>query len=268
MSRPTPKKKKERQQSQQPHPSLLYPSSTKAFVETPHGMTVSLLLLLLHLPLVHTRRLPTVNELNKRLLSSSRSGDLSLVKQSLKLGANIEAIEHGIGKSSALQLAANYGHLSIVKYLVGRGANIDAQDTSGHTPLMYASFEGHVEVVQFLLSVKANVHHACMSGETALHEAAQGGKTKVVELLLKHGHRIDPADTRWSGATPLMWAARWGHTETTRVLLEAGADHTIVTKDQIGLQKWAEHEETTNNPLYNVTGDVAKKDVLRILNEL
>jgi len=179
-----------------------------------------------------------------------------------------DAISKDPGKGSPLHAAANYGHLDVVRLLVSRGANIEVQDTTRHTPLMYAAFEGHIDIVRYLLSVGADVNAACMSGETSLHEAAQGGKTKIVEVLLEHGHAIDPMDTRWSGATPLMWSARWGHTETFQTLLAAGADHKLTTTDGVSLTKWIGYEETVNNPLYNISGAKARLDIQRMLEEL
>ena len=235
--------------------------------------TLSLFPLLCHLLLLSShlsfaRRLPTIEELDRRILTGAKTGNLVLVRTSVKQGGSPEAVTNDLGKSYPLHLASNYGHLDVVRYLVGRGAALEVKDTSGHTPLMYAAFEGHDDIVEFLLSAGASVEAACMSGETALHEAAQGGKTRVVELLLKHGHEIDPVDTRWLGATPLMWAARWGHTEATRVLLEAGADHKMETSDGVSLRKWLHYEETDNNPLYNVSGVVARVDIHKMLEDL
>ena len=111
----------------------------------------------------HTRRLPTLNELNRRLLGASKNGDLLELKESIKSGGDIETISLDIGKSSPIHYASNFGHLEIVKYLVGRGAGIEVKDTTGHTPLMYASFEGHEEIVKYLLSVGASVDASCMT---------------------------------------------------------------------------------------------------------
>lgn len=54
----------------------------------------------------------------------------------------------------------------------------------------------------------------------ALHEAAREGHSQQVGLLLQLGF---PPDLRLEGWTPLMWAARHGHLEASRLLLQAGA---------------------------------------------
>ena len=60
-------------------------------------------------------------------------------------------------------------------------------------------------------------------GWTALHEAAKRGHVDDVRLLLEHG--ADPnAREPGDNTTPLHWAAAHGHVDVVRVLLDAGAD--------------------------------------------
>ena len=71
------------------------------------------------------RRLPTVAELNRRILQGSKNGNLKMVKTSLDSGGYPDAISKDPGKGSPLHAAANYGHLDVVRLLVSRGANIE-----------------------------------------------------------------------------------------------------------------------------------------------
>jgi uncharacterized protein len=52
--------------------------------------------------------------------------------------------------------------------------------------------------------------------------AAGQGCTPCVEVLLAAGVDVNERDA--NGATPLMWAAAYGHVETVRYLLARGAD--------------------------------------------
>jgi ankyrin repeat protein len=60
-------------------------------------------------------------------------------------------------------------------------------------------------------------------GWTALHEAAKGGHLETVRLLLEQGADPNARETG-DNTTALHWAAALGHVEVVRALLDAGAD--------------------------------------------
>jgi len=61
------------------------------------------------------------------------------------------------------------------------------------------------------------------SGWTGLHAAAKAGHAEAVRLLLEHG--ADPnAREEGDNTYPLHWAAAHGHLETVRALVDAGGD--------------------------------------------
>ncbi len=60
-------------------------------------------------------------------------------------------------------------------------------------------------------------------GLTPLHVAARHGHTEVAKILLEAGADVH-AKVK-DGVTPLHWAAYYGHTKVVKILLKAGAKH-------------------------------------------
>ena len=91
----------------------------------------------------------------------------------------------------AIHYAAVNGELSRLDVLLARPKilnNIDLRDSdSGWTALHFASRSGHVKFAQRLLECKANVNALGPNNETCLHLAAGWGTKEMVGLLLQVG---------------------------------------------------------------------------------
>ncbi|KAG4442348.1 hypothetical protein IFR05_002199 [Cadophora sp. M221] len=153
--------------------------------------------------------------------------------------------------NEALLVAGVKGHAQCMEALVERGAEISTSDeTYGRTPLHWACWlddkHGELywpqstldksvgmkraaglvrthqttkmqeEAVQFLLSRGADPNANANGGETPLHCTAWRGCTRLAGLLIAKNAR---ADTK-----ALSLAARQGHIEVMKLLLENGAD--------------------------------------------
>ena len=96
------------------------------------------------------------------------------------------------------------------------------EDAFGRTPLAEASLSGHLENVGLLLEAGASTDLANNRGETALMRASRGGNAsaRVARALLVAGAGTDLANVE--GNTALMLASQCGHSQTARLLLEAG----------------------------------------------
>ena len=150
---------------------------------------------------------------------------------------------------TAIQLAAESGHLEVVQVLHKHGAQLD------HLSLQHAAFRGHANVVAYLL--KFGVDDTCMRCDgsfywlqnrtryqaasldhsnnavlrddkfkifcqSALHLAVAKNHTEVAQLLLSQEytavHCID-----FTGRTPLHEAVRQNHVEIAELVIMSGA---------------------------------------------
>lgn len=73
--------------------------------------------------------------------------------------------------------------------------------------------------------------------------ACERGCTLVVELLIKANAHVNAQDA-W-GYTPLIYASKQGHAHIVKMLLDAGADHTIYSEGNDALS-WASDRGHTN----------------------
>ena len=89
-------------------------------------------------------------------------------------------------------------------------------------PLYHASYLELRSVVQYLLNNGAEVDARTKRGGTALCRAAKKGHVEVVKMLLEHGADTSKAKTQ-VGETALHQAAAGGFEEVTKLLVGAGA---------------------------------------------
>lgn len=185
-------------------------------------------------------------------------GDAAAVARLLEAGADPTAADRlGV---TPLYLASANGDDAIIRLLLAAGAKPDARDPVGETMLMAAVSSGELAAVETLLAAGAAVDATDTDfGQTALMFAARAGFTDIAARLLAHGAAVDARtrvgpEPRWvlpnsrpgfsfgvgiirgglpedrgmrpfrdGGLTPLLYAAREGHTTMVELLLDAGA---------------------------------------------
>jgi ankyrin repeat protein len=99
--------------------------------------------------------------------------------------------------------------------------DVNAKDSRGATPLMYAAAFGNAQQMKLLLASGADVNAQNVFHATALIWA--GGDAVKSRMLIEHGADINVRTQQ--GQTPLMVAARRnGNADLVRLLLEKGAD--------------------------------------------
>jgi ankyrin repeat protein len=125
-----------------------------------------------------------------------------------------------------LHAAAYAGSFEVVRKLIEYDpANIDARESSGETPLYWASWGRHKakdgSVVRLLLKHGADIHAQNKDGWTPLHRASYNGALEVVHVLLEHGADVEVKAK--DGETALQAAARQGYDKVVELLREHGA---------------------------------------------
>ena len=155
---------------------------------------------------------------------------------------------------SALHYAAMHGHTDVCRRLIQVGLPPNEVDLDNCTPLIYATIRGSVDCVRVLLEegmvsasdVASNgdlmplalaaraghldvavllLQHGAPSlpnsnGEYPIHLAAQEGHASVCKLLTSYEGWDTP--DKYNDWTPLFHAARYGHRECLRALLDVG----------------------------------------------
>ena len=193
------------------------------------------------------------------MMYACRSGSLEAVELLLEhSGLDDEACREQVQAvdlvgSTPLMAACSRGALLIVKTLLLRNAHVDARKATtmlpslpsppplptrpgpvggGGSALSIAVRGQHTEVVDVLLRSRANPEvpsvAGAMSGACALSEACAVGEEAIARLLINAKASIGVDD---SGCVPLCYAAKHGHNQIVRVLIERRADPTQPRSD-------------------------------------
>ncbi|GFO07066.1 protein fem-1-like protein [Plakobranchus ocellatus] len=125
-----------------------------------------------------------------------------------------------------LWYASATGNLDLVRLLTSFGADVNATTETGSTAVRAACCTGHVAVVHFLVAHGADLRIRTLHGVTCLMSSVHS--VPLTKFSLHHGVPINAADEQ--GNTALHYAAEAGHPEVTRLLVETGADASLVNK--------------------------------------
>jgi uncharacterized protein len=193
---------------------------------------------------------------------NARSTALKYDKDRFGLEGVTTVLPHG--SWTPLMYAARQGSLGAARVLAETGADLNLKDPDGTTALVFAILNGHYDTAALLLKKGADPNLADSTGMAALYAAVDmntlgevygrparqqdSGDTTALDLmklLLEQGANPNaelrtptlfrahtPGEpTLGQGATPLMRAAKNGDAAAMRLLLEHGADPTLVQKN-------------------------------------
>ena len=130
---------------------------------------------------------PTAKARDISIHAAARMGMIEAVKQHLAAGADVNAKESG--GATPLLFAAQGGHKEIAELLIAEGAEVNANDSTGYTPLHYAAARGHKETAELLIAKGADVNAKDNQGRTPLNKAIfnKDFENEVADILRKHG---------------------------------------------------------------------------------
>ena len=163
-------------------------------------------------------------------------GDLTAAQQAFKdierrghrtlLEAELRRRDSWAG-STPLHWAAYSGNVALIEELLCRGADVnEANNRDQSLPIHLAARFGRADAVYAL--VRKEVSQLAITnslGSTPLHEAAFEGHPEVISTLIDLRANIEARNNEQEGGlTPLLCAAEYGHLESVRVLLHAGAN--------------------------------------------
>lgn len=173
---------------------------------------------------------PDLSGAGNRLLDAATDGDDRAVLAALEAGADIEHTnEYGF---NALRSALWCAHLDSARLLVERGAVVGVDE---------AAALGGIDVLDATWPEDPPVEDAI----GAYLMACRTGQVAVIRWFLAHGMPVDlhPPGDEWGGigCPGLHHAADNGHLDAVRVLLDAGADPTLIDDMHSGTaREWAE----------------------------
>ncbi|XP_048242792.1 multiple epidermal growth factor-like domains protein 10 isoform X2 [Haliotis rufescens] len=137
-----------------------------------------------------------------------------------------------------LYYASTDGDLEGVRRLLSAGdVNINCR-VWGMTPVMEAARWGHIQVVKLLECKGADVLLVDDGGNNTLHWACVSGNLVTVKFVLSLN--VLDINSRGVGSrTPVIWAAVMGHSEVVKLLMNEGADVSLVDDVGESILHWA-----------------------------
>lgn len=151
------------------------------------------------------------------------------------------AIAAASGDVAALRALHAAGHLKEASEAVAAATSLaspqqsDPNTWAENSPLIWAADAGHCEAVQYLLEleqaegVPVHLNHRGFLGATAVCRACRYGHLDVLRLLLQQPG-IDINQPNVNEQSPLHFAAFKKHPDAVQVMLEAGADTTVLDR--------------------------------------
>jgi len=172
------------------------------------------------------------------LYLAAQNGNAAMIQKLLAAGAKADQVDRATGES-ILMAAIRAGSIDSVRALLTSGADPNvAEPQLRLTPLMLAAESGHAAIVRALIERGADVHARTRTAATPaprLPCVDRAGCGSHGVGIIRGGLPEQGMRPPIPGAmTALMYAAREGHVDAARLLIEAGSEVNEADKNEIG----------------------------------
>lgn len=149
-----------------------------------------------------------------------------LVAWPLSICAQIPPSSGEISRYSGILAAAARGDTKRIEALIAKGEKPDARDSYGRTPLHVAAYGGYHEAMRVLVAAGADPNALENDRYDIVTIAAVANDVPTLKVALSLGASAKNITSRYDG-TALIAAAHLGHAEVVRTLVRSGAplDH-------------------------------------------
>uniref|UniRef100_A0A8C4Z5R9 Euchromatic histone-lysine N-methyltransferase 2 n=1 Tax=Gadus morhua TaxID=8049 RepID=A0A8C4Z5R9_GADMO len=187
---------------------------------------------------------------------AAKQGNLQLVHLLLETG-QVDINAQDSGGWTPIIWAAEHKHMDVIRALLSRGADVTIQDKEMNMCLHWASFAGSVDIAELVLNAGCSLSSVNMHGDTPLHIAAREGFLECVTLFLSRGANIDT--TNREGDTPLSLAKPdtpvWVALQINRKLRRGVANRALRTERIVSRYDVAQGYENVPIPCVNAVDE-------------
>ncbi|MGG4403877.1 ankyrin repeat domain-containing protein [Paenibacillus amylolyticus] len=172
---------------------------------------------------------------DEQLFKAVEDSDTERIDQMIQAGANINAQDQS-GRTTTMIATYNNDPTS-AKVLIKAGADVNIQDDMKNTPFLYAGAEGYLDILKLTIEAGADPAITNRYGGTALIPASEHGYVDVVQELLTQTS-VDVDHVNQLGWTALLEAiilndGNARQQETIQLLIDHGVDVNIPDREGV-----------------------------------